>query len=534
MRKFGALVVCILLTLSPLIGRGAPEEQPVPEPIGFVSDTERTFTIGMLESEDQLLLDPVRATDTNSLLVLDGLFEGLFSFHPETGDPIPALAEKVAVSDDGLTWTFTLRENSRFSNGDPITAESVVDSWLWLLGQSQSGEGKSYLSSMMDSIRGVPKFRTGETDTPPEGIVLIDSHTIELRLLTPAPYLPSLLSTLPFSVIHHSLRNGETISPAEIISSGPFHIVSLSDSSILLEKHQWYVQHQAVPSDYIDFRIMSQAQITEAYRNREIHWSLAFISQDALINPQDLRIAPEYSTGFFYFSAESGPYADPSVRKAMSLLIPWDEIRNTSGHLFPTAQLLPGHVEPGSSPLTDPEDPVSEAFALLLAAGYPYGAGLPPLHMAVHRGSQVEESAQRIADAWSRHLGITVVLDVVPLGMYARYPELSPYDFSFITWIGDFRDPFTFLHLWSSDSGYNLGKFRDSTYDDLLVGSMRVAQSSEKRTELARIAEEYLLEQALVFPLFHGFSINIIQSDAVTGWYDNILNIHPVKHLGIK
>ncbi len=535
MRRFWALLLLLLLSLCPVTGRGTPEPRDVSEPPRISLEREKTFTIAMLESTDELFLDPARATDANSLVVLDGLFEGLFSFHPETGDPIPALAQQVEVSNDGLTWVFTIRENSYFSNGDPITAKSIVDSWLWLLWQSRDEDGKTYLVSMLDPVLGVEAFRKGELSTPPTGITAIDSRTIELRLRKAAPYLPSLLSTLPFSAIHPSLRNGEELmDPTDIISSGPYHIAEYSPSSILLEKHPWYADHESVPSDYIVFDFLGQTEIVEAFKNREIHWSLAYIPRDALHHAQDLRISAEYSSGFFYFSAKGNPYEDPKVRKALSLLVPWNEIRANSRHIFPTARLIPEHPDPLSDPVTRFNDPIEKAFDLLLEAGYPYGASLPPLHMAIHRGSQVEESAQYIADIWSRHLGITVILDIVPLSMYARYPELSPYDFSFITWIGDFHDPFTFLHLWSGDSGYNLGNLRDESYDQLLSRAMDTAQSTEGRTELARVAETYLLEHALVFPLYHGFSTNIILSDSVLGWYDNTLNIHPVKHLGVR
>jgi ABC-type oligopeptide transport system substrate-binding subunit len=128
---------------------------------------------------------------------------------------------------------------------------------------------------------------------------------------------------------------------------------------------------------------------------------------------------------------------------------------------------------------------------------------------------------------------MTVVLDSVPLSTYSRYPELSPYELSFITWIGDFHDPFAFLYLFSGESGYNLGKLHDETFDRLLGMALK-AENVEERMRFTEAAESYLLENSLVFPLYHGFTINTIQSDRVTGWYANILDFHPIKYLGIN
>jgi len=513
----------------PLWAKGASEEiqQPAYAPL----ERQNTFSIAILESEDELYLDPVRATDAASLLVLDGLFEGLFSLDPKTGNPIPALAKTFSSSEDGLHWTFELDKRARFSTGEPITAQTMVDSWFWLLENSRKGQGNTYLVSMLDCIEGVAAYRNGKGSKGSIGISVRGPLTIELALQSPAPYLPALLGTLPFSAIHPSLRNQAAVN-TDIIASGPYIIEKINDSEVLLAKHAWYRDYKAIPSDFIHFQCMDQMAIIEAYLKGSIHWSLAYIPPALLRQAQDLRITPEYSTGFYYFSSHKEVYRDARVRRALSLLIPWEQLRKESKQVFPSPFLIPSH-ERDNTTTPSSETNLTEALHLLTEAGYPYGAGLPQLHIAVHRGSQVIDLAEKIADIWSKKLGITVVLDIVPLGMYSRYPSLSPYDFAFITWIGDFHDPFAFLHLWNSNSGYNLSQYDDESFDNLITLAMS-ATDKEERDRFIDEAEEYLLAQSVVFPIYHGISTNIIDSKRVHGWYDNILNIHPVKHLFIE
>lgn len=530
MKRWCITPILFLLFTVPLLGKGTRELEPLPsrEPL----EANNRFVIAVQRSQDPIFLDPIGATDATSLLVLDGLFEGLFSLDPITAEPILALAQKASVSDDGLVWTFILDKEARFSNGDPIDAEALIESWLWLLDRSKNGEGNTYLVSMMGCIQGVEAYMSGTGSKSSIGITSKNPSHIQISLQTAAPYLPAMLGTTSFAAIHESLRNGGIPSePIEMIGSGPYQIESITETEILLSKQAWYRDYESVPSDYIQFRFMDQMSILESYLNGEIDWSLAYIPRELLHTPRDLRITSEYSTGFYYFSSDSEPYTDKRVRRALEILIPWDEIRTASGQIFPTSHLIPNHGKPFVAAKHDKDLATTEALNLLAEAGYPYGAGLPTLHMAVHRGSQVVESAERIADIWSKTLGMTVVLDIVPLSMYSRFPALSPYDFAFITWIGDFNDPFTFLHLYSSGSGYNLGKYSDQEYDRLLTTAMSISDNSLREAAVDR-AEEYLLSASIVFPIYHGITTNIIDSEYVTGWHDNTLNIHPVKYLG--
>ncbi|MGI6432350.1 MAG: ABC transporter substrate-binding protein [Sphaerochaetaceae bacterium] len=516
-KKIGALFLVLCFSFI-LLGKGKREE--IPMPIHPPLSEHKTFAIGMLKTEDPLFLNPAAATDIRSTLILDGLFEGLYSLDPQSADPIAAIAIETTVSNNGRIWTIRLDPRARFSNGDPITAATFIESWFWLLDNKDEETGNSYVVTMMECIEGVKGYREGSSSKSSVGLKALGPYVLEIRLVSAAPYLKALLATLPFSAIHSSNRNG-TFFP--IISSGAFEIREQNADYVLLGKQNWYRRWEEVKSDFIRFDFLQPKELQHAYSNHQIHWSLDYIPFELLHSPTDLRLSPEYSTGFYYFSSASGPYANANVKKALSLFIPWEEIRQTSGQIFPTKRLIPFQYN-GTTEISGSQQ--AEALRLLAAEGYPYGAGLPTLSMAVHSGSFLIEASSQIADQWSKELGITVVLDVVPLGVYSRYPELSPYDFAFMTWIGDFHDPFAFLNLFRGESRYNLSNVVDKTYDELVSAAM-----IEPTQKAIRKAEQHLLDQGTVIPLYHGMATNIIDSLLVRGWYENELNIHPLRYL---
>lgn len=489
-------------------------------------DVKDTFVIGTIETQDPLFLDPFEATDALSQLALNGLFEGLFSFDSHTGEPTLAIAQEVVISDDELTWMIYIDPRARFSNGDTITAQMFIDSWIYLIDNAEYGHGNTHLVSLLDCIEGVIEYRTEYGSRSNIGLKAIAPHILEMRLITKAPYLSALLATLPFSAIHPSTRGG---SKKTTITSGPFTLVQQSRQRIVLKKNPWYRNFDEVASDYIEIAFMKSDELAKAYSRGEVHWSLSFLPLETLSSLSDLHLGPEYSTGFYYFSADSGPYAKKEVRQALSLLIPWDELRLHSGYIFPTDRFIPDHTNLFTPKYEDQQKRTEQAFELLSEAGYPNGEGLPPLYMGIHKGAQVQEVSNAIADIWKKELGITVVLDTVSLSTYSRYPSLSPYDFAFITWIGDINSPFAFLNLFRSSSGYNLGRLESDEFDELVFDALK-----EPTQANIIAAENYLLDSGIVIPMFHGMTTNVINSSLVMGWYDNELNIHPVHTLQVK
>ena len=180
---------------------------------------------------------PHRAYNADEAQILTSVYEGLYVYDPLTMDPINALAESESVSKDRLVWTFKIRQNAKFENGDPITADIIRKSWLKLLDPTISAP----YASLLDPIKGVASFRTGASkDTSTVGITASDDTTLIVQLVTPAEYLKKIFCHHAFSAIHPAQLSDSSKSsvPANYqpIASGAYRVKSISTDEIILEK----------------------------------------------------------------------------------------------------------------------------------------------------------------------------------------------------------------------------------------------------------------------------------------------------------
>ena len=529
LRQITTILLITLISAIVLIPAVAADLPKKPDTAALLRETQE-FIIAVDMGEEPFTFNPQKSTNVDSAQLFTALFEGLVTYHPSTLQPIPGVAEQLIPSSDGKTWTFKIRKNARFSNGDPINAYTFIDTWFYLIKKETQGD----MASLLDIIAGVRDYRTGVTkNTNKVGIRAVDAHTLVLNLTTPAPYLLSILCHHIFVPIHpDNLAAIDSLGPDDVISSGPFVIAYHDEKTYILEPNPYYWDAIHVKAKRIRLELRdSDVALLIDFMNGKIHWSEAYVSIPLLFDQDPVIVYPEYSTGFYYFSDDSGPYADARVRRAMALLVPWQEIREESRYLFPTSALVPKDSEYlGAEGITQSDR--DEAMGLLAEAGYPQGKGLPQFSIAIHPGTALEEMTDRITDIWGQELGITTIIDVVPFSVYLGDPENSPYSMGYITWIGDFYDPYSFLNLWLSDSSFNPGKYRNPEYDSLIRNGLKQAENASRFT-FFREAESILLQQAAVLPISHGVSVNFVHMNMTDGWYPNFLNIHPYKYLSL-
>ena len=443
-----------------------------------------TLQVLMDPGKDVIVLNPYTASDSNSIIILLNLYDGLFSYDSATSEPVPALAESYEVSEDGLRWTFRLRESS-FSDGVQITSMTFQDSWNYMV--------NGPLASNLEFVKRRPDGKL-DLETP-------DDRTLVVNLKYSVPYLPSLLCQPCLAAIKDTASY-----------SGAYTLLSQSEEKIRLRSNPYY--WDTVRTDFVEITLGEGYD--QAFLDGQIQWSMAPITDAA-----DYMVISElYATTFFYFSAKEGAYADENIRKALVSKIPWDIIRGLQQTLKESNSLVP---DSGLEAKMD-----EDTLDLLEKGGYPYGEKtLPMINMAVTRGAQNAVAAEMIAMLWSTIFKITVTLNTVPLSVFASVPEENPYDFCTITWIGDYFDPMAFLQLFASDSSYNLANFSDSRYDDLLNLAMNADEVS--RRELLLQAEQLLLDSGVVIPMSTAFATNFVHRDMISGWDTNPLDIHPFK-----
>jgi oligopeptide transport system substrate-binding protein len=481
----------------------------------------------LVYSPKNLVLDPLHIYTTMESELSTGIYEGLLSYHPFSLEPVPGVASEWKISPDRTVYTFTLRENARFSNGDPVRAQDFLDSWLRIL---QPGSGAEY-SFLFDVIKGARDYRLGRK-VEDLGIRVISPTQLQVELERPASHFLKLLCHMTFAPVHSSYRGREGWDrDTTLIGNGPYYIYERSPSELVLKKNQLYWDAKRVELETVRIRFSDDLQaISRDFNNGKVHWANNW-DTELLLDSTKIVFNPLFATSYFFFVCSQKPWNDARVRRALALLAPWEQIRNEEEVLLPTSNLIPripGYPEVEGIESSNRE----EAMNLLEEAGYPGGKGLPPLLFKLPDDSESQRVAEIMAQAWKENLDLEVGLKSFPFEVYLAEVKKADFTIGSATWIGDYADPLTFLQMWTTDSNLNDARFADEQFDSLIERSF--GQEGGERYETLGESEEMLLQKAVVLPINHTAAFNLIDLDRVEGWFPNVLNIHPLKYLRFR
>jgi peptide/nickel transport system substrate-binding protein/oligopeptide transport system substrate-binding protein len=512
-----------------------PEPFPAPgEPGGEAPDYAETRPrvqlrdeLTVVFSKGEVELDFRKSYLASEAQLYTGIYEGLFSYNPFTMEPVAAAARRWEISEDKKEWTFTIRDGARYQNGDPVRAEDFRAAWISLLEPSRD----SPYSSLFDIIEGAREYRLGRIDNAGKvGIYAKDDKTLTVRLNAPASFFPSMLCHHSFSPIHPSMLDDAAWVSRRPLSNGPFYIEEFDEDHLLLLKNQNYWDAGRVALNKITVKYTKDGEDAAALWNSgEARWISGDVNIDALTDRSGISVNAMFATHYYYISSAKEPWNDYRIRRALSLVIPWDKIRE--GHYLPAKTLIypiPGYPEIEGLESVDAE----EARRLLEEAGYAKGVGLPDLVIRITPSQEADRVAVLMASAWTEILGVPVKIDVVPYDRYFQSLKLNDYVVGSTTWIGDFADPYTFLQMWRRDSNLNDARHNDSDYEDLMEKSM--TEEGDQRWKTLAEAEKLLLSRGTVLPVSYSPALNIIDTDEMDGWYPNVLDIHPFKYLAFK
>jgi len=475
-------------------------------------------------SKGELELDFRKSYLASEAQLYTAIYEGLFSYHPITLEPVPAVAEKWELSNDKKQWTFTLRQEARYWNGDPVTAEDFRASWLSTL----SPDKDAPYSSLFDIIEGAKDYRIGEIrDLSKVGIIASGPRTLVVKLNAPASFFPSMLSHHSFSPIHPSMLNVDdwTVSPP--VSNGPFRITKMDEDKIVLEKTDNYWDAKEVSLNKITARFTETGEeASRLWNSGEARWIAGDFDYEMLTDRSGIQVNALFATHYYFIRSGEKPWNDHRLRRALILVLPWDEIR--AEHIQPAKTLiypLPGY--PKIAGLS--ETNADEAVDLLTQAGFPGGAGLPELVLRITPSQEAARITSLMANAWKDQLGIPVRVEVVPYSRYFQALKTGGYNVGYSTWIGDFADPYTFLQMWRRDSNLNDSGYNDDDYEALMEKSM--LEEGRARWVILAEAEQLLLDRGSVLPISFSLAYNIVDMGELEGWFPNALDIHPFKYL---
>jgi oligopeptide transport system substrate-binding protein len=485
-------------------------------------------------TSQEMELDFRKSVFSSEAQIYTALYEGLFSYHPLSLEPVPALAEKWSLSENKLQWTFTLRRNARFSNGDPIRAEDFRAAWISVL-----APGTDYpYSSFFDVIEGAKDYRNGVLkDQNKIGIQALDQRTLVIKLNTPASFFPAMLCHHSFSPIHPSMlkktdwspfKDGKNWTPP--VTNGPFQIVSMNAENIVMQKSENYWDSKRVVLNKLFIKFTENAdKAAHLWNSGEARWISGDVNLDLLTDRSGIQVNVMFGTHYYYVRSSEKPWNDYRVRRAMILVLPWSEIR--SNYFLPAETLIfPVAGYPTVEGISEAN--YEEALKLMDEAGYKDTTGMPVLVIRITPGRDAERVGSLMANAWKEKLGLNVRVEVIPFNRYFQSMKESGYTVGSITWIGDFADPYAFLQMFRRDSTLNDAHLDDPDYEELIERSM--VEEGKTRLETLSKAEKLLLDRGVVLPIFFNPALNIIDTGELDGWYPNAMDIHPFKYLAFK
>jgi oligopeptide transport system substrate-binding protein len=469
-----------------------------------------------------------KAYEADEAQIFTAVYEGLFVYDPYNLDPIPALAESWVLSGDGLEWKFRIRTGAKFSNGDPITAQDIRSSWLALL----DPELAAPYASLLDPITGVADFRSGKTRDPSlVGILTPDAQTLVVKLVTPAPQLPKILCHHAFSAIHPSdlaQNKARTVAAGfSPISSGAFVVSSVSPTEVMLTKNPLYWDADKVLLPSIKLLISNDATgLTSRYNLGEIHWLAGSAVIDKVLDTSTLHVTPMFSTEYFFFRTTWGPWADPKVRNALLLAVPWKDFR--ANYLIPAKTLvfpIAGYPQLDGIGTQN----VEQAKKMLAEAGIADPATIEPIVISIPESQAFDKLAQILETSW-KAIGLKVTIRSIPYDNYYKSLKANDYSLGVTSWIGDFADPLSFLELFRPTSSLNDSGWNNPAFEKLITDAGSIKQSKDRYAKLAE-AEKLLLADGVILPVAHNPSLNVIDTNGISGWYPNALDIHPFKFI---
>lgn len=490
-------------------------------------------------------LDPQLAANIAEGDIASALFEGLVAEDPVDLHPVPGVAESWETSPDQLSYVFHLRATARWSDGSPVTAQDFAASWQRILTPSLGASNVDLLFI----LQGAEGFHKGLTqDFRQVGVTALDPHTLRVRLEHPAPYFLSLLTNpawfpVPLDAIKARGSTTERGNPwaraATMVSNGPFRLKAWEPNRrIIVEKSATYWDAVHVRLQEIQFYPIESMDAEErAFRSGQLHitYVMPFAKVDAYRREasQFLRTDDYLNTYFFRLNLRRPPFGDDRVRRALSQAVDRKAIveKLLHGGQRPATSITPtgmGGYVPPAGPATD----FNAARALLVAAGFPGGKGLPEIELLYNTSDNHRTIAEAVQEMWRRELGIEVRLVNQEFKGVLNERRTGNYQILLSDWVGDYLDPLTFLDLWRTDSANNHTGWSNPAYDNLLFAAARTADPAERFRQL-RDAEALMLSASPIIPLYYNTHVFLIQP-SVKGWHPTLLDHHPYKHVWLE
>ncbi|OEG00085.1 hypothetical protein BHF71_06475 [Vulcanibacillus modesticaldus] len=471
-------------------------------------------------------LDPATASDSTSFEILRVLMEGLVRLDKDGKvQQGSGMAESWEISDDQLTYTFYIKDNVFWSNGDPVTAQDFEYAWKRVLNPDTAAD----YAYQLYYLKNGEAYNNGEATADEVGVKALDDKTLEVVLEAPTPYFLQLTA---FGTLYPVNKNVVESNPdwaadaSTYVSNGPFTLETWEhDSEVIVKKNEDYWNKDAVKLSEISWVMVNDSNTAyQLFLNNEIDIDSA--PQELtyeLIQKGEATSTPILGTYMYVFNTQDEIFKNKNIRKAFSIAIDRDAIVNqvTKGGQIPAY----GFVPPGSSPDMGVDfreyngnliPDVSEAKKYLELGLKELGlTELPTVTISYNTSEGHKKIAEAIQAMWKQNLGVDVELTNQEWKVFLETLNSGDYQIGRHGWLGDYMDPMTFLDMYVTGGRNNSPKYSNPEYDALIEKAKSTADQKVRLEALSK-AEKILLDDMAVAPIYF-YTRVYIQQDYVKG-----------------
>jgi oligopeptide transport system substrate-binding protein len=489
MKKTLAIVLALMLALGVYGGFAVAE-----------SDGTVTACIG---SQPETI-DPQMNSASDGSNYIKHLFEGLMKYGWNGEGIVNGVAESYTISDDGLTWTFKIRDDAKWSDGVDLTADDFVYSFQRLVDPATAAP---YAGDMGGFILNGLEIVNGEKDPSELGVKAIDAKTLEVKLSGPCAYFTDIMAFPTFYPVRKDIidQYGSSwiTSPDTLVGNGAYKLESwtMDDQIVMVPNENYYDASKLVCKRLVFKLVTDPNAIMTSVRTGEILWADTFPQEEmeALKAEGLYNIEPQLGTYYVNINNTKAPFDNPLVRKAFTLAIDTDYLGNTvlQGAYLPATNFVgPGFYEAdGTTEFCTPNSVIDRsdyeankkaAQEALAEAGYPNGEGFPTVEYITNVSGIHQSIAEALAYMWKDVLGVNVTVSTMDWNVFLAARRNGEHVLARDGWVADYNDPSNLLNLFTSYSGNNSTKYNNPDFDALM---QEVAASSDQTVRMEKMHE---------------------------------------------
>ncbi|QAY67698.1 peptide ABC transporter substrate-binding protein [Paenibacillus protaetiae] len=488
------------------------------------SKTEFRMNIG----SEPPSLDPAQVQDNVSSTVVNGLFEGLTRKDAD-GKVVPGVAESWDVSEDGLTYTFHLRD-SKWSNGDPVTAGDFEYAWKRALDPNLKPQPSAYAYQLY-YLKGAEDYNLNGGSVDNVGVKATDDKTLVVTLNAPTPYFDSLVGFYTYYPVHPSVKDNEAwaADAKTIIGNGPFKMGDWQkNNSISIVKNDNYYAADEIKFTKVTFsEVLDSATELSMYETDQLDWAgkpVGSIPTDQLetlkqTHKDELTISPSANLYYYLFNTTVKPFDNVKIRKALTLAINRQDIVDnvTKEGQVPAYGLVPPGINIGDEEYRSKvsgdffKEDVEEAKKLLAEGLQEEGLSkMPTIKLAYNTNDAHKKIAEALAEMWRTNLGVDTSIENQEWGVFLDNRNSLNYEVARGGWGADYNDPMTFIDLFTSKSGNNNTGFANPEYDALVKKAYSTADQAV-RLQAMSDAEKILMDEMPIAPVYYYTNVYMVK-----------------------